>query len=78
MALNAKYKLGFVDGSILVPLQSDPNYGAWSRCNSMVTSWLLNAVSKEIADSLLYHDSAQAVWEDLAARFQERNAPRIF
>ncbi|RVX14352.1 Retrovirus-related Pol polyprotein from transposon RE1 [Vitis vinifera] len=31
-----------------------------SRCNNMVTSWLLNAVSKEIVDSLLYLESAHA------------------
>ncbi|KAL6311832.1 hypothetical protein AAG906_025782 [Vitis piasezkii] len=34
------------------------------RCNNMVTSWLLNAVSKEIVNSLLYLESAHAVWAD--------------
>ena len=78
MALNAKNKLGFVDGSLRSPPTDDPMGGVWSRCNSMVTSWLLNAVSKEIADSLLYLDTAHAVWTDLHDRFHQSNAPRIF
>ncbi|XP_021899482.1 uncharacterized protein LOC110815834 [Carica papaya] len=44
----------------------------------MVVSWLLNAVTKEIADSLLYHESAQSIWTDLQLRYQQSNAPRIY
>ncbi|KAA8530921.1 hypothetical protein F0562_005620 [Nyssa sinensis] len=78
MALNAKNKLGFVDGSISRPNPNDPAVGLWSRCNSMVTSWLLNAISKEIGDSLLYLNSAHAIWTNLHNRFRQSNAPCIF
>ncbi|XP_024027311.1 uncharacterized protein LOC112093336 [Morus notabilis] len=78
MALNAKNKLGFVDGSLQQPASVDPTTSIWSRCNSMMTSWLLNTVSKEIANSLLYLDSAHAVWADLHERFRQSNAPCIF
>ncbi|KAL6321896.1 hypothetical protein AAG906_035604 [Vitis piasezkii] len=44
----------------------------------MVTSCFLNAISKEIADSLLYLKSAHAIWADLHKRFHQSNAPRIF
>ncbi|XP_024030984.1 uncharacterized protein LOC112094424 [Morus notabilis] len=60
MAPNAKNKLGFINDSFLQPQTTDPTLNIWSRCNSMVTSWILNVVSKEIADSLLYLDNAQA------------------
>ena len=43
----------------------------------MVISWVLNAVSKEIADSLLYLDIAQAVWSDLHDCFRQSNALRV-
>ncbi|RVW13661.1 hypothetical protein CK203_094022 [Vitis vinifera] len=69
MALNAKHKLGFVDGSISQPSPEDSSVGVWSRCNSMDTSWLFNAASKEIADSFLYLDNAQAVWANQHNRF---------
>ncbi|KAA8517802.1 hypothetical protein F0562_015276 [Nyssa sinensis] len=78
IALNAKNKLGFVDGSISQPSPNDLATRLWSRCNSMAASWLLNVVSKEIADSLLYLNSTHAVWTDLHDRFRQSNAPRIF
>ncbi|XP_024022817.1 uncharacterized protein LOC112092002 [Morus notabilis] len=78
MALNAKNKVGFVDGTLQRPSSDDLTFSFWSRCNSIVTSWLLNSVTKEIADSLLYLESARDVWNDLYERFHQSNVPRIF
>lgn len=78
MALIAKNKLGFVDGSIPQPTSEDLLYGAWRRCNSMVISWILNSVFREIADSLMYIPTVYEVWIDLRDRFHQSNAPRIF
>ncbi|XP_038999182.1 uncharacterized protein LOC120124628 [Hibiscus syriacus] len=59
LALSAKNKLGFVDGSIATP---DPSmvdqFNAWARANNLVNSWILNPVSKYIVVSLLYHTFA--------------------
>jgi hypothetical protein len=38
MSLEAKNKLGFVNGTIIEPLEKDPKYGAWRRCNQIVKS----------------------------------------
>ncbi|XP_075504200.1 uncharacterized protein LOC142541583 [Primulina tabacum] len=78
MALTAKNKLVFVDGTFMRSSPEDLLYGAWIRCNSMVISWLLNAVSREIADSLMYMATAHDIWIDLRERFNQGNAPRIF
>ena len=69
MALTAKNKLVFVNGTLPRPISTDLVFTVWSRCDSMVSSWILNAVSKEIADSLLYLDSALAIRSDLCERF---------
>lgn len=69
MALNAKNKLGLVDGNLTKPLAGDSNAQVWSHCNNMVISWILNLVSKEIANSLLYLDTTKAIWDDLHERF---------
>ncbi|XP_075080013.1 uncharacterized protein LOC142165336 [Nicotiana tabacum] len=45
----------------------------WTRCNDMVTSWLLNSLSKEIAASVLYSKSAQALWTDLEDSYYGMN-----
>ncbi|RVW95994.1 hypothetical protein CK203_027647 [Vitis vinifera] len=76
MALTAKNKVGFVDGTISRPMSHDLIYGAWNRCNSMISSWIINAVSREIADSLLYLNSACDIWRDLNDRFNQEERHR--
>jgi hypothetical protein len=78
MALSAKNKMGFVDGSLPKPESSSPEYLSWNRCNNMVLSWLLNSVSQEIAASIIYIDSAEEMWSDIKERFSQQNGPRIF
>ncbi|KAE8733468.1 hypothetical protein F3Y22_tig00001120pilonHSYRG00022 [Hibiscus syriacus] len=79
LALSAKNKLGFVDGSIQAPDPSMVNqFNAWARANNLVNSWLLNSVSKDIAASLLYHTIAAEMWNDLVDRFQQSNGPLLF
>lgn len=46
IALDAKNKLAFIDGSLPRPEAGTPLFRIWSRCNSMVKSWMLNVVSK--------------------------------
>ena len=53
ISLDAKTKLGFIDGSIPKPQSVDhPYYTAWKKCNSTVLAWLFNSVSKELQSSM--------------------------
>jgi len=79
IALSAKNKLGFIDGFLEVPADTDLKMKrAWSRCNGMVLSWLLNSLSKEIAESVLYSHSAKVLWSDLEDRFGQANGAKLF
>ena len=78
MALIAKNKLAFVDGSIPEPPIDDPLHHSWRRNNNIVASWILNSVSKELSASIVYSSSARAIWIYLQEHFQQSNAPRIF
>ncbi|KAL5580026.1 hypothetical protein UlMin_012468 [Ulmus minor] len=78
MALVAKNKLCFVDGSLPCPFMDDPFYTSRSRCHSMIVSWILHDVSKEIAESIMYIDNYVDTWNDLHDRFHQSNGPRIF
>ena len=79
MALTAKNKIGFVNGVIEQPQDEfSPAYNAWVRCNTMVISWLLNSLSKEITSSVIYANTTKEIWEDLRERFAQGNGPRIF
>ena len=78
MALAAKNKSGFIDGSLSRPDSGNALFNSWTRCNNMVMSWLLHSVSAEISQSIMFFDSACDMWNDLAERFNEGNGPRIF
>jgi hypothetical protein len=57
MALTIKNKLGFVDGSIREPEVNSRSslHAHWNRCNTIVITWILNCVSKQIHASVLYN-----------------------
>ncbi|GKV50237.1 hypothetical protein SLEP1_g56949 [Rubroshorea leprosula] len=77
-ALYAKNKMGFVDGTLRKPEIDSPNYASWKKCNSMVLSWILNTISKELHDSVAYADSVREVWNDLQERFSKGNTTRVY
>ena len=78
MALDAKSKLGFVDESITASMAITPlEKIAWSKNNSMISSWILNLVSPYITASVIYRDMALEVWNTLRNRFSQANGPRI-
>lgn len=77
MALRAKNKLGFVDGSLISPKKKE-HIPKWQHCNDLVASWILNSVSIEIRLSILYVETAAQIWSDLKDRFSQSNAPKIY
>ncbi|XP_074378112.1 uncharacterized protein LOC141719636 [Apium graveolens] len=78
IALSSKLKLGFMDGSYQKPAANSGLMVYWLRCNNMVTSWLLNSVSPEIRNSIVYLHSAREIWLDLAVRYAQSNGPKFF
>ena len=59
IALNAKNKLGFVDGTIRASMANSPALKqARFRCNNMVSSWIMKCVSPQITASVIYRSSA--------------------
>lgn len=73
IALSTKNKLGFIYGSIHEPLDSDLLHKLGNRCNDIVISWLLNSLSKEIAENVLYSKIARNNWKELEDRFGQSN-----
>ena len=80
ISLNAKSKLGFIDGTIAMPsAKSQPDvHASWRKCNDMILSWIFNSITPDLADSVIYSTTVQEVWEDLRDHFSQSNAPRIF
>ena len=66
MALSAKNKLGFINGTIPQPSdESDPLFFDWQRCNDLVLSWITNCLSQQIYATGLYVYIAKEVWDNL-------------
>ncbi|XP_059277714.1 uncharacterized protein LOC132031841 [Lycium ferocissimum] len=68
----AKNKVGFIDGTNKSPEITSTDFNLWSRCNDMVTFWLLNSLSRDISDSVIYSKSAEDLWNDLEARGKDK------
>ncbi|XP_070045102.1 uncharacterized protein [Nicotiana tomentosiformis] len=48
------------------------------KCNDMVTSWLLNPLTKRIADSVLYSKIAKDLWTYLEHIFGQSNGAKLY
>ncbi|KAF5480803.1 hypothetical protein F2P56_001516 [Juglans regia] len=78
MAISAKNKTAFVNGSLLRPADDNPCLATWIHCNDMVISWLVNSLSLDIASTTLFMHTAVDIWKELHMRFAQSNRPRIF
>ncbi|XP_009624991.1 uncharacterized protein [Nicotiana tomentosiformis] len=73
LSLLAKKKLGFINGACL-----SPDHEQWSCVNDMVISWILNALSKDIADNVIYSKAAKELWDSLEQRFGRSNGAKLY
>lgn len=77
VALRSKNKIGFLDGTLLRPDESNPLTLAWDRCNTMVMAWITNSVEPDIAQSILWMDTASEIWTELRDRYHQGDIFRI-
>lgn len=72
MALEAKNKLGFIDGNLLKPEPNNANFSHRVCCNSMAQSWLIHSTIPTIANSPIWIISARDIWLDLLTHFTQK------
>ncbi|XP_021859730.2 uncharacterized protein [Spinacia oleracea] len=78
IALSARNKLCFVDGSLNQPAPNAANYRIWIRCNDLVISWMLASLEPKIARSVLYLKTAREIWLELEDRYCRESGPQLF
>lgn len=59
--LAAKNKLGYITDAITQPTD-EANQNKWKRADEMVSSWIINSMSMEIAETFMYCTSARKLW----------------
>lgn len=78
LALHVKDKLGFINGKIKQPDLDSEEYEQWHKVDSMVISWILNAISKDLVEAFLYVTNSRELWTEISKRFGERNGPMLY
>lgn len=78
IAFSGKNKLCFINGSIKRSTGNDKLGKVWDRVNDIVIGWILNALDERLAQSVIYHGMAKAVWEDLEHRYGETSGAQLF
>ncbi|XP_016436401.2 uncharacterized protein LOC107762547 [Nicotiana tabacum] len=77
VSLLRKSKLGFVDGRYLKEKFDITLHELWEKCNAIVLSWIMNSVSAELLNGMVYASSAHNLWMDLKERFDKVNGSRV-
>lgn len=78
IGLASKRKLGFVTGTVKRDATNTIKQEAWDTCNNMIISWILNSVSESIRKSVMFLDTAHAIWNQLEKRFSVVNGARKY
>lgn len=78
ISLASKRKLGFVTGAVKKETTDAVKSEAWDTCNNMIISWILSSVSDSIKRSVMFVESARAIWIQLEKRFSLTNGSRKY
>ncbi|XP_057543533.1 uncharacterized protein LOC130821771 [Amaranthus tricolor] len=78
IALSAKNKVAFVDGSLPKPSSDFVECKPWERFNDLIISWLLFNLDTTIAKSVLYSNIAREIWKDLEDRYGQTSGPQLY
>ncbi|GKD11899.1 ribonuclease H-like domain-containing protein [Tanacetum coccineum] len=80
LALQARNKYGFVDGTCLRDSFADSEVlcAQWDRCNAMVLTWIMNVVSSDVYMGLVYSENAASVWKDLNETYDKVDGSVVY
>ncbi|XP_060170857.1 uncharacterized protein LOC132601811 [Lycium barbarum] len=78
LSLSAKKKLSFINGTCKSPDMNSAEYEQWSCVNDMVITWMTNALTKDIVDSVIHSKTAKELWESLEQRFGRSNGAKLY
>ena len=76
--MGTRGELGFIDGSCKRPDETTDEFTRWTRCDNMVTCWILNSLISEISESFIYIETSKELWDEIAERYGQTNGPLIY
>jgi len=76
-ALQAKRKVGFVNGTVKKPSSESSDYENWVAVNSMVIGWIRTSIDVKLKSSVTFVSEASQLWSGLKQRFSVGNKVQI-
>ena len=78
-ALRAKRKIGFVNGSLKIPDETNKPLEAemWRTANSMIVGWIRASITPVLQSTVPFSPDANKMWTDLKRSFSVGSAVRV-
>src|SRR5690606_32448310 len=74
-SLQAKQKIGFINGTIPKPL-TNPDLTRWVSANSKIVGWIRTSIDPTVRSTVSHVPHAYQLWESLKRRFSVKNSVR--
>jgi hypothetical protein len=69
MNISAKDKLGYINGDLPQPSETDPTFRKWRTENSVVKGWLINSMDQSLVANFIRFLTAKQVWDAIATTY---------
>lgn len=77
LALKARKKFGFADGSIAKPSEESEDFEDWCANNALVVSWIKLTIEESLCSTLSHSEDASSLWTQIQRRFAMKNGQRV-
>ncbi|XP_071704682.1 uncharacterized protein [Rutidosis leptorrhynchoides] len=78
LAIQTKNKTGFIDGTLEKSTKDDILANQWDRCNAVMLSWTLGAISDDLYYGQVYSKVASVVWAELKETYDKVDGSVMF
>ncbi|KAF7840478.1 uncharacterized protein G2W53_002776 [Senna tora] len=76
-ALEAKEKLGFIDGTIKEP-EDESEHKRWKPVDSMVKAWVRNSIERNLAETFMFCRTSRELWMQIEERYGVKSGPKFY
>lgn len=69
MYISGKDKLGYINGDLPQPSQTDPTFRRWRTDNAIVKGWIINSMDSSLINNFIRFSTAKLVWDAIATTY---------
>ena len=71
MYIRGRGKIGYLIRHTKEPAANDANYPAWDAKNSMVMTWLVNSMEKDISWNYMCYHTTNELWDNVNQMYSD-------